>query len=116
MAESLICGIDIGSTKVATIVGISLEDSGEIRIIGFNAAPSRGVKKGLIVDIDQATASVEQSIEKAERMAGHQIKEAFVTVGGPHISSINSHGIVAVANPQFEVVEDDVLRVIDAAR
>ncbi len=116
MAESLICGIDIGSTKVATIVGITSEDSDEIRIIGFNAAPTRGVKKGLIVDIDQATASVEQSIEKAERMAGHQIKEAFVTVGGPHISSINSHGIVAVANPQFEVVEDDVLRVIDAAR
>jgi len=116
MAESLICGIDIGSTKVATIVGISSEDSDEIRIIGFNAAPTRGVKKGLIVDIDQATTSVEQSIEKAERMAGHQIKEAFVTVGGPHISSINSHGIVAVANPQFEVVEEDVLRVIDAAR
>lgn len=116
MAESLICGIDIGSTKVATIVGISSEDSDELRIIGFNAAPTRGVKKGLIVDIDHATASVEQSIEKAERMAGHQIKEAFVTVGGPHISSINSHGIVAVANPQFEVVEDDVLRVIDAAR
>ena len=116
MAESLICGIDIGSTKVATIVGITSEDSDEIRIIGFNAAPTRGVKKGLIVDIDQASASVEQSIEKAERMAGHQIKEAFVTVGGPHISSINSHGIVAVANPQFEVVEEDVLRVIDAAR
>ena len=116
MAESLICGIDIGSTKVATIVGISSEDSDEIRIIGFNAAPTRGVKKGLIVDIDQASASVEKSIEKAERMAGHQIKEAFVTVGGPHISSINSHGIVAVANPQFEVVEEDVLRVIDAAR
>lgn len=116
MAESLICGIDIGSTKVATIVGISSEDSDELRIIGFNASPSRGVKKGLIVDINQATSSVEQSIEKAERMAGHQIKEAFVTVGGPHISSINSHGIVAVANPQFEVVEDDVLRVIDAAR
>ena len=116
MAESLICGIDIGSTKVATIVGITSEDSDEIRIIGFNAAPTRGVKKGLIVDIDQASASVEKSIEKAERMAGHQIKEAFVTVGGPHISSINSHGIVAVANPQFEVVEDDVLRVIDAAR
>ncbi|PIZ63549.1 cell division protein FtsA [Candidatus Roizmanbacteria bacterium CG_4_10_14_0_2_um_filter_39_13] len=116
MAESLICGIDIGSTKVATIVGISSEDSDEIRIIGFNAAPTRGVKKGLIVDIDQASASVEKSTEKAERMAGHQIKEAFVTVGGPHISSINSHGIVAVANPQFEVVEEDVLRVIDAAR
>jgi len=116
MVDSLICGIDIGSTKVATIVGISTEESDGMRIIGFNADPSQGVKKGLIVDIDKATASVEQSIEKAERMAGHQIKEAFVTVGGPHISSINSHGIVAVANPQFEVVEDDVLRVIDAAR
>lgn len=116
MAETLICGIDIGSTKIATIVGISSEGTEDIRIIGFNSTPSRGVKKGLIVDIDQATAAVEQSIEKAERMAGHQIKEAFVAVGGPHISSINSHGIVAVANPQFEVVDDDVLRVIDAAR
>lgn len=116
MAETLICGIDIGSTKIATIIGIVLKDSDEVRIIGFNTSPSRGVKKGLIVDIDEATASTELSIEKAERMAGHQIKEAYVTVGGPHISSINSHGIVAVANPQFEVVKDDVSRVIEAAR
>ncbi len=116
MAETLICGIDIGSTKVATIVGLYSAETDEVRIIGFNATPSRGVKKGLIVDIDQATASVEASVEKAERMAGHQIKEAYVSVGGPHIASINSHGIVAVANPQFEVVEDDVQRVIEAAR
>ena len=116
MAEALICGIDIGSTKIATLVGMFSADTDEIRIIGFNSSPSRGVKKGLIVDIDQVTAALEASIEKAERMAGHQIKEAFVTVGGPHISSQNSHGIVAVANPQFEVVEEDVRRVIDAAR
>lgn len=116
MAENLICGIDIGSTKVATIVGLQSQETNEIRIIGFNSTPSHGVKKGLIVDIDQATASVEASVEKAERMAGHHIKEAFVSVGGPHIASINSHGIVAVANPQFEVVEDDVRRVIEAAR
>jgi len=116
MSDTLVCGIDIGSTKVATVVGISSPESDEIRVIGFNATPSRGVKKGLIVDIDQATSSVEKSIEKAERMAGHQIKEAFVSVGGPHISSINSHGIVAVGNPKFEIVEDDVNRVIDAAR
>ena len=70
----------------------------------------------MIVDIDQVTAAVEESVEKAERMAGHHIKEAFVSVGGPHISSINSHGIVAVANPQFEVVDEDVRRVIEAAR
>ncbi len=116
MAENLICGIDIGSTKVATIVGLQSQETNEIRIIGFNSTPSRGVKKGLIVDIDQVTASVEESVEKAERMAGHHIKEAYVSVGGPHISSINSHGIVAVANPQFEVVEEDVRRVIEAAR
>jgi len=116
MSETLICGIDIGSTKIATLVGMYSTDTDEIRIIGFNSSPSRGVKKGLIVDIDQVTAALEASIEKAERMAGHQIKEAFVTVGGPHISSQNSHGIVAVANPQFEVVDEDVRRVIDAAR
>lgn len=116
MAESLICGIDIGSTKVALIAGLQSSETGEIRIIGFNTTPSRGVKKGLIVDIDQVTASVEESVEKAERMAGHHIKEAFVSVGGPHIASQNSHGIVAVSNPQFEVIEEDVARVIEAAR
>ncbi len=115
MPEKLLCGIDIGSTKIATIVGLQSDD-GQIRIIGFNSTPSRGVKKGLIVDIDQVTAAVEESVEKAERMAGHHIKEVFVSVGGPHISSMNSHGIVAVANPQFEVVDDDVRRVIEAAR
>ena len=116
MAEQLICGIDIGSSKVATIVALQITDTQEMRVIGFNTTPSRGVKKGLIVDIDHVTSSVEESVEKAERMAGHHIKEAFVSVGGPHISSINSHGIVAVANPQFEVIEDDVNRVIEAAR
>lgn len=116
MSETLICGIDIGSTKVATIVGLKSQENNEIRIIGFNTTPSRGVKKGLIVDIDQVTAALEDSVEKAERMAGHHIKEAFVSVGGPHIASQNSHGIVAVANPQFEVVDEDVTRVIEAAR
>lgn len=116
MSESLICGIDIGSTKIATIVGLKAPDSNEIRIIGFNNTPSRGVKKGLIVDIDQVTGALEDSVEKAERMAGHHIKEAYVSVGGPHIASQNSHGIVAVANPQFEVVDEDVARVIEAAR
>ncbi|CAN5146845.1 cell division protein FtsA [soil metagenome] len=116
MAETLICGIDIGSTKIATIVGLKSQETNEIRIIGFNTTPSRGVKKGLIVDIDQVTTALEDSVEKAERMAGHHIKEAYVSVGGPHIASQNSHGIVAVANPQFEVVDEDVARVIEAAR
>jgi len=116
MAEEIICGIDIGSCKVATIVGIRSSLNEDLRIIGFNTTSSRGVKKGLIVDIDMVTVAMEESVEKAERMAGHKINGAFVTVGGPHISSLNSHGVVAVANPQGEIVDEDVVRAIDAAR
>jgi cell division protein FtsA len=116
MSETILAGIDIGSSKIATIVGITSSESPEIRIIGFNISPSRGVKKGLIVDIEQVTGAVEESVEKAERMAGHKITQAFVSVGGPHIASLNSHGIVAVSSPNGEIVGEDVARVIDAAR
>lgn len=116
MAEQVICGIDIGSSKIATVVAIDSKEHEEIRIIGFNATPSRGVKKGLIVDIDQVTAAVEESVEKAERMAGHKINSTFVSVGGPHISSFNSHGVVAVSNPQGEIGQEDVDRVLEAAK
>ncbi len=116
MSDKLICGIDIGSSKIATVVGTESAETQELRIIGFNTTVSRGVKKGLIVDIDEVIGAVEESVEKAERMAGHKINSAYVSVGGPHISSLNSHGIVAVGNPTGEIVEDDVTRVIEAAR
>ncbi len=116
MADNLICGIDIGSSKIATVVGMSSEETGELKIIGFNTTPARGVRRGLVVDIKEATEAVEDSIEKAERMAGHKINQAYVAVGGPHISSLNSHGIVAVSNPQGEINEEDVERVIEAAK
>lgn len=116
MKDNLICGIDIGSSKIATVVGIQSQENKEFRIIGFNATASKGVKKGLIIDITQVVDSVEESVEKAERMAGHKINQAFVSVGGPHISSLNSHGIVAVTNPQAEIVDEDVKRVVEAAR
>lgn len=116
MSDTLICGIDIGSSKVATIVGINSEDTNELKVIGFNTTPARGIKKGLIVDIKEVTDAVEESVEKAERMAGHKLNRAFVSVGGPHISSLNSHGIVAVSNPQGEISENDVERVVEAAR
>jgi cell division protein FtsA len=115
MAQEVFCGIDIGSSKIATVVGIASEEE-ELRVIGFNLTKSKGVKKGLIVNIDQVTNAVEESIEKAERMAGHKISEAYVSVGGPHISSMNSHGIVAVSSPHNEIIDDDVHRVIEAAR
>ena len=116
MADNLICGIDIGSSKIATVVGMDTSETNELKIIGFNTTPARGVRKGLVVDIKEATDAVEDSVEKAERMAGHKINKAFVAVGGPHISSLNSHGIVAVSNPQGEINDEDVLRVVEAAK
>lgn len=116
MRDTLIAACDIGSCKIATIVGARSQEDQNVRIIGFNSTPSRGVKKGLIVDIDQVTGAVEESIEKTERMAGHKINNVLTSVGGPHISSLNSHGVVAVSNPQSEISAGDVDRVIEAAR
>ncbi|GAB4219303.1 MAG: cell division protein FtsA [Candidatus Microgenomates bacterium] len=116
MSDTIITGIDIGSSKIATLVGIKPDESSEIKIIGFNSTPARGIKKGLIVDIKEVTDAVEESVEKAERMAGHKINNVFVSVGGPHIASLNSHGIVAISNPQGEITDADVERVIEAAR
>ncbi len=116
MADHLIAAIDIGSSKIATIVGVESKEDDELRIIGFNSTPSSGVKKGLVVDIDKVTKSVEDSIEKVERMAGQKVHTALVSVGGPHISSLNSRGVVAVADSQGEISETDINRVIEAAR
>lgn len=116
MADKIISGIDIGSSKIATVVAVKSTENEELRIIGFNTTNSRGVKKGLIIDIDQVTSAVEESVEKAERMAGHKINSAFISVGGPHISSLNSHGVVAVSSQRGEISEEDVERVVESAR
>ena len=116
MSDKILAAVDIGSSKVATIVGVKSSESQDLRIIGFHSSASKGVKKGLIVDIDEITMAVEESVEKTERMAGHKVNQVFISVGGPHISSLNSHGVVAISNPQGEIVEEDVNRAVDAAR
>ncbi len=116
MPDKILAAIDIGSSKVATIVGVKKAESGELRVIGFHSSPSKGVKKGLIIDIDEITMAVEESVEKTERMAGQKINQVFISVGGPHISSLNSHGVVAISNPQGEIIAEDVSRAVDAAR
>ena len=117
MKKQLICGIDIGSSKIATLVVMIDEEVNELpKVIGFASSSSSGIKKGLVVDIDKATEAIEKSIDRAEKMAGYKIEKAFVSVGGPHISSLNSHGLVAITNPNQEISENDVKRVIEAAR
>jgi len=117
MKKQLICGIDIGSSKIATLVALFDSEINDFpKVIGFASSSSLGIKKGLVVDIDKATESIEKSIERAEKMAGYKIEKAFVSIGGPHISSLNSHGLVAITNPNQEILSNDVDRVIEAAR
>lgn len=118
MAKSkLLSAIDIGSSKVAVLVAqIREDDPDRLHIVGAATAPSRGVRKGQIVNIEEAVSAIVESVEAAERMAGYNIPKAWVSVGGAHIGSQNSHGVVAVAQPQSEIIAEDVRRVLEAAR
>ncbi len=113
--DKVVVGIDIGSTKVTTIIAtIDLEPL--VNVIGVSAVTSKGLRKGQVVDIDEAVSSITSSLEAAERMAGYSVGTAFVSVDGMHIESQNSKGVVAVSNPEGEITVEDVSRVIEAAR
>lgn len=114
--DEIISAIDIGSSKIATIVGSYLPEEEKIRVVGVATVVSKGVKKGQIVDIEAAVAGITESVEKAERMAGVTIGTAFVSIGGLHIDCQNSRGMVAVSVPEKEIVGEDVERVMEAAR
>ena len=111
--EKLIVGLDIGTSKVLAIVG-ETSPTGEIEIIGVGHHPSRGMKKGVVVNIESTVQSIQRAIEEAELMAGCQIHSVYAGIAGSHINSFNSHGIVAIKDK--EVAGGDVGRVIEAAR
>jgi len=113
--ERVITGIDVGTSKVATVIA-TVPEEGKVAVVGFSTVPSKGIKKGVVVDIDEAVESIASSLEAAERMAGYSVQSAFVSVDGKHISSLNSHGVVAVGGEGSEITEDDVDRVTEAAR
>lgn len=113
--DSIVAGVDIGTSKISTIVTSTLDDSPP-RVIGVATVESKGLRKGQVVDIEEATQSVIESLEAAERMAGYSVSEAFVSVGGSHIASQNSRGVVAVMEPDKEITVQDVVRVVDAAK
>ena len=111
--KNLIVGLDIGTSKVVAIVG-EITTEGEIDIIGLGSHPSRGLKKGVVVNIESTVQSIQRAVEEAELMAGCQINSVYAGIAGSHIKSINSHGIVAIKDR--EVSDMDLDRVIDAAR
>ncbi len=115
----LIAAIDIGSSKITTIIAqVDSEqvvyESG-IGVVGVSSVESRGIRKGHIINIEEAVDAIVESVEAAERMAGYSLDAAFVSIGGATISSQNSHGVVAISGPQGEIQDIDVDRVREAA-
>ncbi|MDZ4262907.1 MAG: cell division protein FtsA [Pseudomonadota bacterium] len=111
--KNLIVGLDIGTSKVVAIVA-EVSADGALEIIGIGSHPSRGLKKGVVVNIESTVQSIQRAVEEAELMAGCQINSVYAGIAGSHIRSLNSHGIVAIR--ESEVTSSDVDRVIDAAR
>ncbi len=111
--RQMIVGLDIGTSKVVAVVG-EIDSNGSIEVVGIGSHPSRGLKKGVVVNIESTVNAIQRAIEEAELMAGCQIHSVYVGIAGSHIRSMNSHGIVAIKDR--EVQRADVERVIDAAQ
>jgi cell division protein FtsA len=111
--DSIVVGLDIGTTKICALVG-ELADDGSIDIRGIGTSPSHGLRKGVVVNIESTVNSIKRAVLEAQTMANYQINAVFAGIAGGHIRGINSHGIVAVRD--HEVSQDDIDRVIDAAK
>lgn len=113
--DQVVSAIDVGTSKITTLIA-TLSDEGEAAVSGVSTVPSKGLRKGQVVNIEEATLAISQSVEAAERMAGTSVARTCISVGGNHIASQNSHGVVAVAEPDREITSSDIKRVIEAAR
>jgi cell division protein FtsA len=113
--SEIIVGLDIGTTKVCTIVG-ELAEEGRIDVLGVGLAPSTGLRKGIVIDIDSTARAIEQSVRQAERMGGVHIGSVYLGVTGEHIASLNSRGVVAIAEGEREITDAHVQRATEAAR
>lgn len=113
--EQYIVGLDVGTHSIRVVQG-KLEETGRLNIIGAASAPANGLRKGVIVDIDEAVSSISAVLEKVERMTGVPVTHANVSVGGNHITCMDSKGVIAVSRADGEISENDVIRVIDASQ
>ncbi len=113
--KKIVAGLDIGTTKICAMIS-EVSNEGEIEIIGIGISSSHGLRKGIVVDIDQTANAIVKAVEKAERMAGVTMDSAYVGIAGSHISSVNSHGVVAVTGDEKEIKSSDIQRVMEAAQ
>ena len=113
--EAVLVGIDVGTSKVCALIG-EVDRDGRLTIMGHGTVPASGLKKGVVINIDQTVRSIADAVERAERLSGWKIDRAFVGVGGQHVESLNSPGQVAVTGHHREVTREDVNRAIEVAR
>jgi cell division protein FtsA len=113
--EDLIVGLDIGTTKVCVIIG-GFNDSGQLEITGVGTTPSRGLRRGVVINIETTVRSIAAAVEAAEMMSGREVISVYTGIAGGHIEGINSRGVVAVTGRGREITREDVDRVIDAAK
>lgn len=114
--EQYIVGLDIGTQNIRVVQGKVDEQTGKINIIGASSVPANGLRRGVIVDIDEAVSSISSSLERVERMTGVPVRLANVAVGGNHIACVESKGVIAVSRADGEISDSDVVRVIDASQ
>ncbi len=110
-----IAGIDVGTTKICTVIG-ELGHGGHLRILGVGVTPSQGLKKGMVVNIDQTVECIASSIDKCQKISGFHIEQANVSIANPNITSKNSKGVIGLANNGHDIGHDDIERALDAAR
>lgn len=113
--DRTVVGIDVGSSKVCTLVG-EVDSAGNTRIIGVGLVPSRGIRKGAVVSVTEATASIRASVDKAERTSGCRIERAYVSISGTHVSSVNNRGTAGISRRERGIRPEDVDRALEAAR
>ncbi|MCD6507238.1 cell division protein FtsA [Candidatus Poribacteria bacterium] len=115
--ENVIAGLDIGTSKIAAVIAdVGSGDESEIEVIGVGTAPSEGLRKGVVIDIEKTAASIRQAVEDAELMSGVEIGSAYVGIAGGHIMGTNVSGVVAVSGENHEITQSDVDRAINAAQ
>lgn len=114
--ELYMTGLDIGTQNIRVVQAKQDSETGTFTIIGASEVPAAGLRKGVIVDIEEAVSSISQALERVERMTGVPVSEVNVSVGGSHIASVPSHGVIAVSRADGEITENDIIRCIDASQ
>ncbi|MBI5417226.1 cell division protein FtsA [Candidatus Poribacteria bacterium] len=114
-SENIVVGLDIGTTKICMVIA-EVTPEGQVSIIGLGACPSKGLRKGVVVNLESTVKSIEKALEEAELMAGFSVSKVYAGIAGGHIKAINSRGVIAVSGHDKVITQADVDRVIDAAR